>query len=113
VKPIRQRATPSQLERARLRTNRAGALLNPPRQVTYDRHPEDPTMPNFRVRIGNREYLVEADGALHAMQIASVQFMLAKLVKLLPKDIQVDDWDELHMEYALRDPAPISNSFKL
>jgi 3-polyprenyl-4-hydroxybenzoate decarboxylase len=70
-------------------------------------------MPHFRVRIGTREYLVEADGALHAMQVASVQYMLAKLVTLLPQDIQVDDWDEFEMEQALRDPAPASSQFTL
>lgn len=70
-------------------------------------------MPHFRVRIGAREYLVEADGTLHAMQVASVQYMLAKLVTLLPQDIQVDDWDELQMEQALRDPSPASSQFTL
>ena len=70
-------------------------------------------MPNYRVRIGAMEYLVEADGALHAMQVASVQFLLAKLVTLLPQDMQVDDWDELHMEHALREPRPASSPFKL
>ena len=70
-------------------------------------------MPNFLVRIGGREYLVEADGALHAMQIASVQYLLSKLVTLLPQDIQVDPWDELRMEQTLSDPAPAGSAFRL
>lgn len=68
-------------------------------------------MPMYRIQIGSKDYILEAEGVVHAMQMATVHHVVERLVAMLPTDLHVDEWDELRPQNfeSSRDPHPPSS----